>query len=67
MCWREIKGRQKKAVPSTATEGKKPEVLEELLWFSTLGSTGWCQFRQKEEGNLLGEDAVHLFTPVENV
>lgn len=58
---------KKKMVLSAAMEGKKSEVLEELLWFNTLGNTGWCQFRQKEEGSFLGEDAVYLFTSTENV
>lgn len=57
----------KKMVPSTAIEGKKSEVLEELLWFNTLGNTGWYQFRQKEEESLFGEDAVHLFMSAEHV
>lgn len=38
-------------VPGAATEGKKPEVLEGFLWFSTSGNTGWCQvwYKRKKE------------------
>lgn len=66
MSWRGMRGRQKR-IWYQAIEGKKHEVLEELLWFNTLGNTGWCQFRQKEEESFLGEGAVHLFTSIENV
>lgn len=54
-------------VSNATMEGKKLEALEEHLWFNTLGNTGWCLFRQKEEESLFEKDAVHLFTSTENV
>lgn len=50
-----------KMVTSTTTEGKKPEVLEGFLWFSTSGNTGWCQFRHESKKEAYSGKMLYIY------